>query len=268
MGWPVAHSLSPVIHRVWLKDYGIDGDYILIPVPPDQFHEKVRNLRAEGFCGANVTAPHKEAALAAVDRVTSVARRIGAVNTLYFEDDTLVGTNSDAAGFYENLLANAPGWDAAAGPAAVLGAGGAARAVVVALLDAGAPEVRLLNRTRARAESLGREFGASVKVEDWARRESCLAGVNLLVNTTTLGMAGQPALALGLDALPAAALVNDIVYKPLETGLLAAARARGNPVVDGLGMLLHQATLGFRLWFGREPEVTPALRAAVLEAMA
>lgn len=268
MGWPVAHSLSPHIHRTWLRDYGIDGDYVLIPVPPQAFHEKVRNLRREGFCGANVTVPHKEAALAAVDRVSSLARRIGAVNTLYFEGDTLVGTNSDAVGFYENLLANAPGWNARAGPAAVLGAGGAARAVIVALLDAGAPEVRLVNRTRARADSLRREFGAPLRVGDWTERARCLEGVNLLVNTTTLGMTGQPPLDIRLDALPADALVNDIVYKPLETGLLAAARARGNPVVDGLGMLLHQARLGFRLWFDREPEVTPALRAAVLQAMA
>jgi shikimate dehydrogenase len=267
MGWPVAHSLSPHIHRTWLADYGIDGEYLLIPVPPAAFHDKVRNLCREGFCGANVTVPHKEAALAAVDRVCPLAERIGAVNTLYFEGDKLVGTNSDAAGFYQNLLAGAPGWQAAAGPAAVLGAGGAARAVIVALLDAGAPEVRLVNRTRARAEALRQDFGASLTVEDWARRDRCLEGVNLLVNTTTLGMAGQPALEIRLDALPAGALVNDIVYKPLETGLLAAARARGNPVVDGLGMLLHQARLGFRLWFSREPEVTPALRVAVLKAM-
>ncbi len=268
LGWPVAHSLSPRIHRYWLRHYRVAGAYLLIPVPPEAFHEKVRNLRQEGFCGANVTVPHKVAALAAVDRLSPEARRIGAVNTLHFEGETLIGSNSDAQGFYENLLEAAPEWDPKAGPAVILGAGGAARAVAVALIDAGVPELRLINRTRARAEALRETLGGAIAVQDWQDREAELAGANLLVNTTSLGMSKQPPLELRLDALPATALVNDIVYKPLETGLLAAARARGNPVVDGLGMLLHQARAGFRLWFHRDPEVTAELRAAVLEAEA
>ncbi len=265
LGWPVAHSLSPRIHRYWLSHYGIDGQYLLIPVPPEAFHDKVRNLRHDGFCGANVTVPHKVAALAAVDRLSPEARRIGAVNTLHFEGETLVGSNSDGEGFYENLRANAPDWDPKAGFAVVLGAGGAARAVAVALIDAGVPELRLINRTRARAEALREDLEGDISVHGWQDRDAALECANLLVNTTSLGMSGQPPLHLRLDALPVEALVNDIVYKPLETGLLAAARARGNPVVDGLGMLLHQARPGFRLWFHRDPEVTAELRAAVLE---
>ena len=264
MGWPVAQSLSPRIHGYWLRHYGIEGDYILIPVEPADFHDKVRGLSAEGFCGANVTIPHKVAAFEAVDRATDLAKRIRAVNTLYFEAGELVGTNTDGYGFLENLVQGAPDWKADAGPAVVLGAGGAARAVVVALLDAGAPEVRLTNRTRAKAEALQSEFGNKVTLVDWAEREQALAGANLLANSTALGMTGQAPLELRLDELPSGALVNDIVFKPLETPLLAAARTRGNRVVDGLGMLLHQARPGFALWFGREPEVTAELRAAVL----
>lgn len=270
MGWPVAHSRSPRLHGWWLERYGIDGAYVPMAVPPEGVAEAVRALPKLGFRGANVTVPHKEAVVAALDRLDATARRIGAVNTiLVHEDGTLEGRNTDGFGFVENLRAGASGWTAAAGPAVVLGAGGAARAVLVALADAGAPEIRLLNRTRERAERLAEELGGGlacpVRVLDWAARAEALDGAALLVNTTTQGMAGHPPLDLALDALPRAALVTDIVYTPLETPLLRAASARGNPVVDGLGMLLHQARPGFEAWFGRAPEVTAELRRFVLE---
>jgi shikimate dehydrogenase len=269
MGWPVAHSRSPLLHGYWLKQYGIDGSYEALPVPPEALAEALRALPGRGFAGCNLTLPHKERALALVDRVDTAARRIGAVNTVVVAaDGTLDGRNTDAFGFYANLAAAAPGWSAAAGPAAVLGAGGGARAVVAALLDHGTPEVRLLNRHRGRAEDLAAALGGPVAVVDWERRAAALADAALLVNTTSLGMTGQPPLEIALDALPPRALVNDIVYVPLETPLLAAARRRGNPVVDGLGMLLHQACPGFAAWFGLMPEVTPALRAHMLESLA
>jgi shikimate dehydrogenase len=270
MGWPVAHSRSPRLHGWWLERYGIDGAYVPLAVPPDGVADAVRALATLGFRGANVTVPHKEAVIAALDRLDTAARRIGAVNTIVVhEDGTLEGRNTDGFGFIENLRAGAPGWRAAAGPAVVLGAGGASRAVLVALADAGAPEIRLLNRTRERAERLADELGSSlacpVRVLDWSARADALDGAALLVNTTTQGMAGHPPLDVALDALPPAALVTDIVYTPLETPLLRAASARGNPVVDGLGMLLHQARPGFEAWFGRAPEVTAELRRFVLE---
>ena len=268
IGWPVEHSLSPVIHGYWLRHYGIAGSYEKLLVSPDELSAVLSGLQKRGLVGANVTIPHKIAALQAVDRVTAVAERIGAVNTLYFDSGALVGDNSDAEGFAENLRANAANWLPASGPAVVLGAGGAARAVVVALLDAGVPELRLLNRTRARAEALAKDFGERLVVCDWQERDASLHGATLLINTTSLGMVGQPPLALQLDALPLAAVVNDIVYKPLETNLLAQARARGNRVVDGLGMLLYQARPGLQRWFGRLPAVTEALRAEILGAMA
>lgn len=265
LGWPVSHSRSPRLHGFWLRRYRIDGTYVPLAVRPESFVEAVRALPLLGFRGANVTVPHKEAALAAMDRVEDSARRIGAVNTIVIDSDgRLEGRNTDGFGFLESLRAQQPGWQAAAGPAVLLGAGGAARAVAVALIDAGAPEIRLVNRTVSRAERLAREVGGPVRVFAWDDRAVALAGAALLVNTTTLGMAGQPPLELDLDPLPPEAVVNDIVYAPLETALLAAARARGNPVVDGLGMLLHQARPGFAAWYGVEPEVTPDLRAFVL----
>ncbi len=268
MGWPVAHSLSPRLHGFWLERYRIDGAYLPLPVAPEHFARALRGLADAGFCGVNLTLPHKQAGLAACHRVEPLAERIGAVNTVVFDDGRLEGRNTDAFGFLENLRQGAPTWDAAAGPALVLGAGGAARAVAAALLDAGAPEVRLSNRTAARAEALARALagalGARVVPVPWERRADALDGLALLVHTTSLGMAGQPALDLDLDPLPAAALVTDIVYTPLETLLLARARARGNPAVDGLGMLLHQARPGFEAWFGVAPEVTAELRAFVL----
>jgi shikimate dehydrogenase len=267
MGWPVAHSRSPRLHGYWLRTHGIDGAYVPLPVRPEQFATALRALPMLGFAGVNVTAPHKEAALAAVDRSDSTARRIGAVNMVVITaDGTLDGRNSDGFGFRENLRAAVPDWSPKAGPAVILGAGGAARAIAVALLEAGVPEIRVVNRTAERAERFCREIGGPFRVYGWGDRTSALADAALLVNTTTLGMSSQPALELVLDRLPTTAVVNDIVYSPLETALLAAAKARGNPVVDGLGMLLHQARPAFAAWFGVEPAVTPELRRFVLEA--
>lgn len=271
MGWPIGHSRSPRLHGFWLRQYGIDGAYVPLAVAPERAEQAIRALPALGFRGCNVTVPLKEIAFRTVDRLDGTAQRMGAVNTIVVADDgALEGGNTDGFGFIENLRAEQPDWTAERGPAVVIGAGGAARAVVVALLDAGAPEVRLVNRTRARAEELAADLAAvglngGVTVVDWVSRETALDGASLLVNTTTQGMAGQPALDLSLRALPASAVVNDIVYVPLETPLLAEARARGNPVAGGIGMLLHQARPGFRAWFGIEPQVTTDLTRFVLE---
>jgi shikimate dehydrogenase len=263
MGWPVAHSRSPALHGFWLRRYGIAGAYLPFPVPPERLEPALRGLAALGFAGSNVTVPHKEAVLALVDAPDPLARRIGAVNLVVVRPDrSLEGRNTDAYGFLANLHAACPGWRAEAGPAVVLGAGGAARAVLAALADAACPEIRLLNRTRARAEGL-EALGAAIQVLDWERRAVALEGAALLVNTTSLGMQGQPPLALDLAALPRAAVVVDLVYVPLETALLAAARARGNRAVDGLGMLLHQAVPSFEAWFGIRPEVTEELRMSI-----
>jgi len=264
IGWPVEHSLSPRLHGHWLYRYGIDGAYMALPVRPEHAAEVLHTLPRMGFAGTNVTVPHKETALAVVDQATDTARRIGAVNTVIVQPDgSLLGDNTDAFGFLQNL----GGWQGRDQTAVVIGAGGAARAVCVALLDAGVAAIRLLNRTRARADELAAEIEGAITVEDWDRRGDALADAGLLVNTTSLGMAGQPPLQLPLDDLLAAALVTDIVYTPLETPLLAAARARGNAAVDGLGMLLHQARPGFAAWFGREPEVDDELRQFVLAGL-
>jgi shikimate dehydrogenase len=261
MGWPVAHSLSPRLHNYWLGLYGIDGVYVPLAVAPDDFTAALHGLPALGFAGVNVTLPHKEAAFRAVDTLDDFARRVGAVNTVVVSDDgALHGRNTDGFGFLESLRARLPGWRAAAGPAVVLGAGGAARAIIAALADDGAPEIRVLNRTEKRAEALVATFGAPLAALPWAGRGAALAGAALLVNTTSLGMTGAPPLDLALDALPLSAVVDDIVYNPMPTPLLAAAAARGNPVVDGLDMLLHQARPGFEAWFAHVPEVDAALR--------
>lgn len=268
MGWPVAHSLSPRLHGHWLRRYGIDGAYVPLPVVPERLEQALRALPALGFAGVNLTIPHKEPAVSLVDRLSPAAERIGAVNTVVVEPDgTLSGDNSDGFGFIASLSESGVGWRADAGPAVLLGAGGAARAVAVALLDAGAPEVRLLNRTPDRARTLAGELGGPVYAVEWAERAAALDGAALLVNTTSLGMRDQPPLVLALDALPRMALVTDVVYTPLVTAPLAVARARGNPVVDGLGMLLHQARPGFRAWFGVDPVVDDDLRAAVLAGL-
>ena len=261
IGWPVGHSRSPLLHNFWLARAGIDGAYIPMAVPPDRLGEALRALPALGFAGTNVTIPHKEAAFAAVDEADGIARRIGAVNTVLVRGDgSLSGSNTDAFGFVEALRSRLGAWSGAGIAAAVLGAGGAARAVVAALQDEGVGEIRLANRTRARADALCERFGAPLVAVDWEEREDALDGAALLVNTTALGMAGGVPLELRLDGLPTEAVVNDIVYTPLETPLLAAARARGCRAVDGLEMLLHQARPGFAAWYGAEPAVDDALR--------
>lgn len=266
LGWPVEHSRSPRLHGYWLRHHGIDGAYLPLPVRPERFKPAVRALVDLGFRGANVTVPHKLAACELADELSPRAAAIGAVNTLVFADGRVFGDNTDGLGFLRNLQAGAPDWRPGDGPAVVLGAGGAARAVLVALRDAGVAEIRLANRTRATAEALAAELGACLRPLDWEAREAALADARLLVNTTSLGMTGQPPLELSLERLPAQAVVTDLVYAPLTTPLLAAAAARGNRAVDGLGMLLHQAVPGFAAWFGVEPEVTPALRDFVLSA--
>jgi shikimate dehydrogenase len=269
IGWPVAHSRSPALHGYWLKEHGIDGAYVPLPVKPENLRNAVQILPKLGFMGCNITVPHKEDALRAVDDYDPAAKRIGSVNTVVVRPNgRLYGFSTDGYGFLANLRAALAGFNAAAGPAVVLGAGGAARAVVAALLDDGATEVRLVNRTPDRATKLAKALGGPVRGIAWEERAEALAGAAMLVNATSLGMEGQPALDLSLERLPYEAVVNDIVYVPLETPLLAAARARGNRCVDGLGMLLYQAQPGFEAWFGIKPEVTPGLRAAVLAAIA
>ena len=265
MGWPVGHSLSPALHGHWLARYRIDGAYLPLAVRPEDLEKAVKSLPLLGFRGCNITVPHKESACRLVDRLDDQAQRIGAVNTVIVgPDGSLAGGNTDAFGFIANLTDASPGWKPRDGPAVVLGAGGAARAVIVALHDAGTEVIRLANRTSERASALGADLGVPIEVVDWQDRNDALSGAALLVNTTTLGMTGQPPLDMALDLLPIEALVTDIVYAPLETPLLAAARSRGNRVVDGLGMLLHQARPGFEAWFGVSPAVDDALRAAVL----
>lgn len=266
IGAPVAHSLSPKLHGHWLRKYGIAGHYIPIEVAEADLPDLFRMLPRMGFVGANVTIPYKEAALALADMVTDRAALIGAANTLIFHEDGRVhADNTDGYGFLANLRQNAPEWDARTGPAAVLGAGGAARAIVTALLDAGAPEVRLSTRTRSRADALRNEFGPKVTVHDWVRAGAMFAGATTVVNTTSLGMVGEPELKISYDALTPGAVVTDAVYVPLRTRFLEEASQRGCHVVDGLGMLLHQAVPGFERWFGRRPDVDAALREAVLQ---
>ena len=264
MGWPVAHSRSPKIHTHWLEKHGLPGAYVLLPVAPGTLNVALPGLAALGFRGCNITIPHKVDAIALVHDVDAHARRVGAINTIVVQPDrSLRGMNTDGYGFIQSLLEASPAWVADAGPITVLGAGGAARAVVLALADRGAREIRLVNRTFEKADALAKEFGAPLKALPWAERHAALADVALLVNTTSQGMHGSPALDLNLDALPRRALVSDIIYVPLETPLLAGARQRGNVTVNGLGMLLHQARPAFEAWFGVLPEVTGDLRRLV-----
>ena len=271
VGWPVEHSRSPALHGFWLKRHGIDGHYGRLPVEPTwpalealvAFLRRTPNAR-----GCNLTLPHKIEIMPLLDRIHPEAARIGAVNTVIKRPDgTLEGRNSDGFGFLAALKDGAPHWKAAEGPVVVLGAGGAARAVVASLIDAGVPELRLINRTQSAAVALGLAFtpadGRQIAIERWDERAAMLDGATLLVNTTALGMKGQPPIDLDLGPLPRTAVVDDIVYVPLETSLLAAARARGNRCVDGLGMLLHQGRMGFEAWFGTTVEVSPAQRHAV-----
>jgi shikimate dehydrogenase len=261
IGWPAAHSRSPLIHHYWLRTLGIAGGYVIEAVPPDEFKDFVFRLSLRGFVGANVTLPHKERALA-LSKPDERARAVGAANTLWFEQGELCSTNTDVEGFINNLDACAPGWDRAE-DALVLGAGGASRAVVFGLIERGIKRVHLANRTLDRARALADQFGANVHPLAWEAVDEVLPRAGLLVNTTSLGMHGQPALEIDVALLPPHAVVADLVYVPLETPLLAAARGRGLEVADGLGMLLHQAVRGFELWFGRRPQVTAELRALV-----
>jgi len=264
MGWPVMHSRSPRLHNYWFERYGLAGTYMPLAIKPEGLEKALRALPALGFAGCNLTIPHKEQALRIVDHADDRARRIGAISCVTVNaDGSLTGTNNDWYGFLENLREAFPGWRADAGPAVVIGAGGASRAVVDALIHEGAGEIRLINRTRARAASLASALGGPVTVLDWAERHSALEGAALLVNTTSQGMVGNPPLDLSLDALPVAAEVCDIIYIPGETPLLQAARARGNRTVNGLGMLLHQGRPAWRSWFDREVEVTRELRALI-----
>ena len=266
MGWPVSHSKSPRLHGYWLAKYGIDGCYMPLPVEPKNFQEALKSLRKLGFSGVNVTIPQKEMAMPECDELSDRARHIGAVNTVTFaKDGRMLGDNTDGFGFIENLRQEVPDIDFASGPAVVLGAGGASRAVLIALLDEGSPEIRIANRTRKRADDLAAEISdPRIKVVSWPLDPADLTDASLVVNTTSLGMVGQPKLEIDLEGLPKTALVTDIVYAPLMTDLLAQAKKRGNRVVDGLGMLLHQARPGFHRWFGIDPEVTSELREFVL----
>jgi shikimate dehydrogenase len=261
IGWPAAHSRSPLIHHYWLRTLGIEGGYNIEAVPPEGFAEFVLHLSTHGFVGANVTIPHKERAME-LTTPDARARAIGAANTLWYEGDILRSTNTDAEGFINNLDVCAPGWDAVE-DALVLGAGGSSRAVVFGLIERGIKRVHLANRTIARAQTLADLFGASVQPIAWDQIGDVLPRAGLLVNTTSLGMQEQPALEINVELLPDHAVVADLVYVPLRTPLLTAARARGLKTADGLGMLLHQAVRGFELWFGVRPQVTPELRALV-----
>jgi shikimate dehydrogenase len=265
IGWPAAHSRSPLIHHYWLRTLGIEGGYLIEAVPPDDLRDFVLRLSLRGFVGANVTIPHKENVLE-LSTPDERARAIGAANTLWFADGELRSTNTDVEGFINNLDACAPGWDKAQDvrdEALVLGAGGSSRAVVFGLIERGIRCVHLVNRTLSRAQVLAERFGDAVQPAKWEQIGELLPRAKLLVNTTSLGMHGQGALEIDVGRLPADAVVADLVYVPLETELLKAAKARGLPTADGLGMLLHQAVRGFELWFGQRPQVTSELRAIV-----
>jgi shikimate dehydrogenase len=264
VGWPVAHSRSPLIHGHWLKKYAIAGSYTRRAVASGEEVAFFGRLREEGFVGCNVTIPHKGAALAAAHASTESARAVGVANTLWLEGDRLWADNTDGAGFLQHLRATVPTFAPAASAVAVLGAGGGARGVIHGLLQAGGREVRLFNRTRDRADAVARHFAGGVKAYNWQERADRSRDVGLLINATSLGMQGAPALEMPLAQLDARCIVADLVYVPLETPLLAAARARDLAAVDGLGMLLHQAVPGFKRWFGVTPEVTDELRAIIV----
>ena len=267
IGSPVAHSRSPALFAHWLSKYGIPGHYVPIDVPPERLDWTLQVLPLLGVRGINVTIPHKEAVLEFAHSVTDRAALIGAANTLtYKEDGTILADNTDGYGFIRNLYAGAPGWDPASGVAAVMGAGGAARAVISALIEVGVAGISLTNRSRGRAEALRREFGPKIRVFDWTKAGNVIEDAALVVNTTSLGMTNGPQFRVPLDGLHEGQVVTDLVYTPLETPLLKAARERGATAVDGLGMLLHQAVPGFERWFGRRPEVDAAARAAALAA--
>jgi len=264
MGWPIFQSRSPVLHNFWFAQHRLAGSYVPLAIPPERLEAALRALPALNFAGCNLTIPLKQAAMNIVDEVDVTAKKIGAISCVVVrKDGSLSGFNNDWYGFTHNILEFEPDWRADAGPAVVIGAGGGARAVLYGLLERGAREIRLCNRTAARAETLAGEFGAAVRAVAWEQRHDALDGATMLVNTTSQGMIGQPPLDLSLDRLPQTALVNDIVYIPKETPLLAAARKRGNRIVTGLGMLLHQGVPAWKAWFGIEPKVTAELRARI-----
>ncbi len=264
MGSPVAHSRSPVIHNHWIAQYHLKGSYVLLPVEPANLHDALRGLKALGFAGCNVTIPHKVEAMKAMDWLHPVAKQMGAINTIVVQPDgALHGFNNDGYGYIQCIKDAKPDWRADTGPITVLGAGGAARAIVLSLINEGAKEIRLINRTQEKAQALADEFGSSVKVLNWSERNNALSNIAMLVNTTNQGMHGQPDLDIKLDDLPASALVSDAIYIPLETPLLVAAKGRGNKTVNGLGMLLNQARPAFEAWYGVLPEITPELHKAI-----
>lgn len=266
IGTPIAHSRSPRLHQFWLRKYGLPGHYIPMDVASADLEEAVRFLPKLGFVGVNVTIPHKEHVMSIADLVSDRAALIGSVNTLIFRPDGKIhGDNTDGYGFMQNLHQNQPDWNPSAGPAAVIGAGGAARAVLSSLLDAGASEIRLTNRTRNRADALQREFGQKIIVYDWVQAGNMLEGAATIVNASSLGMVGKPEMRIPLDGIGKSAVVTDLVYTPLDTPLIAYARSLGCRTVDGLGMLLHQAVPGFERWFGMKPDVDEELREAVLK---
>jgi shikimate dehydrogenase len=269
IGWPVHQSLSPKMHNYWLKQHGLEGAYVALPIAPENFTTCIAALPLMGFAGASITVPHKESAFALSATLDDDARITGAVNTLIFESAAVTGLNTDVRGFAASLAAGLGKAAASAGPATVLGAGGAARAIVLALARAGAPEIRVVNRTKARSQALAAALGqfAKITLVEWGDWDAAFAGARLLVNTTSLGMIGKPPIELSLDGLPSQAAVADIVYNPLETPLLRSARARGHRTMDGLGMLMHQAAPAFAAWFGVTPQITGELRAELAKAL-
>jgi shikimate dehydrogenase len=268
MGQPIMHSRSPMLHNYWLKQQGMAGRYVPLAIKPEGLAAALRALQPLGFSGCNLTIPHKQEAMKIVDEVDAAARKIGAISCVTVRaDGTLLGSNNDAFGFIRNVREAQPNWRADAGPIVVIGAGGGSRAVCYGLMQEGAKEIRLVNRNLERAEALAADFGAPIKAYPWAQRNDVLEGAAMVVNTTSQGMVGQTDLDIMLDKLPTSALAADIVYIPLETPFLAAARERGNPTVNGLGMLLHQGPLAWKAWFGIEPEVTPELRALVEQSL-
>lgn len=268
VGWPVMHSRSPLIHNHWMQQHGLKGAYVPLAIEPQNLAAALRALHPLGFAGCNVTIPYKQEAMKLVDEVHESARAIGAISCITVRGDgRLLGSNNDAYGFIRNLRQQQPGWRADAGPVAVIGAGGGSRAVCYGLLQEGVPEIRLVNRTLARAQAVAQALGGGVRAVDWNQRHEALKGATLVVNTTSQGMVGHAPLDLSLDALPAGAIAADIVYIPLETPFLAAARARGHATVDGLGMLLQQGPLAWKLWFGMEPQVTDELRQLVEQSL-
>ena len=261
MGWPVMHSRSPLMHNHWFRQHGLAGTYVPLAIEPAGLAAALKALRPLGFAGCNLTIPHKQQAMTIVDEVDTVAKRIGAISCVVVRPDgSLSGTNNDWFGFIHNLKQEQPGWRGDAGPVVVLGAGGGARAVCYGLMQVGAKEIRLVNRTFARAKGIAGEFGGSIQALPWERRHDSLDGAAMVVNATSQGMVGQPALDLRLDKLSKTALAADIIYIPLETPFLAAARQRGNRTANGLGMLLHQGRPAWKMWFGIEPVVTAELR--------